>query len=492
MVTDEQVRRLKKLMNSERTKEIAAMKAGMDVKTARQYRRSKSLPSEMKRDRNWRTRQDPFSEIWDEVRGKLELNPGLEGKVLFEYLQRCYPGRFQDGQLRTFHRHIKNWRATRGPGKEVYFPQVHRPGELCQSDFTHMDDLGITIQGQPFDHLIYHFVLTYSNWETGTICYSESMESLSEGFQNALWKLGGVPHFHQTDRLSSAVRKTSSPEEFTDRYSALLRHYGIQGKKTQASSPHENGDVEQRHYRFKQALDQSLLLGGNRDFNSREAYVAYLEGLFTQLNQGRRERLKEELSVLKQLPSRRLETCERLRLKVGKSSTIRIKHNVYSVHSRLIGEPLEVRVYADRIELWYGQRFIETLPRLRGENKHRINYRHIIDWLVRKPGAFENYRYRQDLFPTHRFRMAYDALKVANPEKGHKDYLKLLHLAARENELLVEAALQGLMETGSVITLEAVKELLATEKSIPEVKDVHISAVALQDYDSLLTEGGVT
>jgi len=129
---------------------------------------------------------------------------------------------------------------------------------------------------------------------------------------------------------------------------------------------------------------------------------------------------------------------------------------------------------------------------LRGENKHRINYRHIIDWLVRKPGAFENYRYCQDLFPTHRFRMAYDALKAANPKKGPKDYLKLLHLAARENELLVEAALQGLIETGSVITLEAVKELLATEKSIPEVKDVHISAVALQDYDSLLTEGGVT
>ena len=73
MVTDEQVKRLRKLMNSERTKEIAAMKAGMDVKTARQYRRSKSLPSEMKRDRNWRTRQDPFSEVWDEVRGKLEL-----------------------------------------------------------------------------------------------------------------------------------------------------------------------------------------------------------------------------------------------------------------------------------------------------------------------------------------------------------------------------------------------------------------------------------
>lgn len=175
-----------------------------------------------------------------------------------------------------------------------------------------MDDLGVTIQGELFRHLIYHFVLTYSNWEAGTVCFSESMESLSVGFQNAMWELGGVPKSHQTDRLSSAVRKTTSPEEFTDRYSALLRHYGIQGRKTQAASPHENGDVEQSHYRFKRALDQSLMLRGSRDFNSRGSYVAFLEELFAQLNQGRRRRLKEELSVLKRLPSRRLETCERL------------------------------------------------------------------------------------------------------------------------------------------------------------------------------------
>lgn len=153
---------------------------------------------------------------------------------------------------------------------------------------------------------------------------------------------------------------------------------------------------------------------------------------------------------------------------------------------------MDIRIYAERIELWYGQQLIETLPRLRGENQHRINYRHVIDWLVRKPGAFENYRYLQDLFPTHRFRMAYDALKAANPQKGHKDYLKLLHLAARENELLVEAALHGLIETGSVITFEAVKNLMDIEKAIPGVKDVHISEVALQDYDSLLTEGCVS
>ena len=108
-----------------------------------------------------------------------------------------------------------------------------------------MSDLNITIAGVQFSHLLYHFVLTYSNWETGTVCYSESFESLSEGLQNALWELGGVPALHQTDRLSTAVHKVEHPDAFTRRYQGLMDHCGLEGRKTRAREPHENGDVEQ-------------------------------------------------------------------------------------------------------------------------------------------------------------------------------------------------------------------------------------------------------
>lgn len=275
MVTDQQARRLWKLMKSEKTLANAAAKAGMDEKTARKYRDLGKLPSEVKPEHTWRTRKDPFAEVWDEVRAKLEINPGLEAKTLFDDLQRRYPGQFADGQLRTLQRRVKSWRALEGPPKEVFFPQEHRPGELGQSDFTHMSDLDVTVQGEAFEHLIYHFVLPYSNWEAGTICFSESFESLSEGLQNALWELGGVPEAHSTDRLSTAVHKTDHPEEFTRRYAALLRHYGLRGRKIQAAQPNEHGDVEQRHHRFKNALDQALMLRGSRDFNSREEYEAF-------------------------------------------------------------------------------------------------------------------------------------------------------------------------------------------------------------------------
>jgi transposase InsO family protein len=217
----------------------------------------------------------------------LEINPGFEAKTLFGYLQRKYPGKFTDGQLRTLQRRVKTWRALERPPKEIFFPQEHQPGRLSQSDFTSMNELHIKIGGQRFNHLVYHFVLPYSNWEAGTICFSESFESLSEGLQNALWELGGVPKEHQIDRLSAAVCKTTSPEESTRRYSGLLRHYGIKGRKIQTGKPNENGDIEQFHYRFKKAVDQSLLLKGSRDFTTREEYDQFLWNLFKQLNAGR-------------------------------------------------------------------------------------------------------------------------------------------------------------------------------------------------------------
>ena len=473
------------MVNTEKTQAIAASKAGLDVKTARKYIHSGHAPSELSKSHTWRTRPDPFIEDWSEIQKKLEANSGFEAKTLFEYLQRRYPGKYEDGQLRTLQRKVKYWRATEGPAREAFFSQEHYPGDECQSDFTHMDSLGITIQRQPFDHMVYHFVLPYSNWETGTICFSESMESLREGFQNALFQLGGVPKYHQTDSLSAAVRNMANPKKFTDRYLALMRHYGLKGRKTNPASPNENGDIEQSHNRLKRAAEQTLLLRGSRDFESREDYSDFLNKLYDQLNLGRQRRFKDELANLRQLPFRRLEAYERIRMKVGPSSTIRVKHNVYSVHSRLIGEQVEVRLFAEYLDLWYGQKKIDTIPRLRGEDKAHINYRHIIDWLVRKPGAFKNFRYRHSMYPTHRFRMAYDILRAT--QQSDKQYLKLLYLAARENESAVDQALDQLLKTGQEITVEAVEALLGSEVEVSVVKDVKVSPVVLQDYDNLLS-----
>jgi len=472
-------------------KSQAAMKAGMDEKTARKYLSQGKLPSELKTEHTWRTREDPFHEVWEEVRSMLEVNSGFEAKTLFEYLQREYPGQFQDGQLRTLQRHIKHWRATEGPPKEVFFPQEHQPGVLSQSDFTHMSSLGITIKGQPFDHLMYHFVLTYSNWEAGTICFSESFESLSEGLQNALWELGGVPKAHQTDRLSAAVQNTTDEREFTVRYQGLLRHYGLDGKKIQTGKANENGDVEQSHHRFKRAVEQALILRDSRDFESRAEYEAFIKKIFLQLNRGRQLRFEEERALLAALPLQRQDAVKRIKSKVTRNSTIRVNHNTYSVNSRLIGEQVDVRAYVDHIEVWYAGKQMEKMPRLRGEDRHHINYRHIIDWLVRKPGAFANYCYRDDLFPSTLFRVAYDQLKASGSRRSDKQYLEILHLAAQEGESRVEAVIMGLLEQEQQISSEAVCDALQSENmedTLSRLQDIEIAPVDIEQYDTLMVE----
>ena len=447
IVTDRQVRRLHALLKSGKPLLVAAMRVDMDRKTARKYRDQAKLPSELETwPRTWRTREDPFAGVWEEVREQLELSPGLQAKTLFEWLQRRYPGRFEDGQLRTLQRRVRQWEATSGPPKEVFFAQTHHPGRLGASDFTHMTSLGVTIGGQAFDHMVYHFVLTYSNWETASICFSESFESLSDGLQQALWELGGAPQRHRTDRMSLAVNNASSTKEFTARYQALMDHYGLEMEKINARQAHENGDVEQSHNRFKEAVDQALLLRGSRDFVNRAAYARFLRDIADQRNAGRQARFAEERAVLRRLPVARLESYKRAPVRVRAGSTIQVDRNTYSVDSRLIGERVDVRLYAEELEVWFAGKVVERIPRLRGQGKHRINYRHVIDWLVRKPGAFEDYRYREDLFPTSRFRMAYDALRETAPSRASREYLAILELAARENEDLVDNALQALLE----------------------------------------------
>jgi hypothetical protein len=464
----------------------AADKAGMSEKTARKYLKRGQLPSELERVRSWQTRANPFKKDWRLIEELLEENSGLEAKTIFDWLQRTEPGRYQDGQLRTLQRHLKVWRMEYGPKREVMFSQIHLPGERAQSDFTSLNELKITIRGQLFEHMAFHFVLTYSNWESVSICYSESFESLSGGLQNALWELGAVPKYHQTDQLSAAVQKLGHPDEFTQRYDALLRHYGLIGKKIQVGAANENGDVEQSHHRLQRAIDQSLMLRGSREFMSIEDYETFLKTIVEQRNLARRDRLNDELLCLRSLPHKKLDQTKWVTKRVTQSSTIRIETNTYSVHSRLIGETLRVGVKANSIELWVAQKCVARFPRLRGKHKHRISYRHIIHSLYRKPGAFAQYQYKDDLYPSSWFRKAYDWLSEYTPSKASKYYLEILYLAATVSEEGVEKAIKWLLDESEPISPDSINALLSSRATLPDPKQVHIQAVHLQSYDQLI------
>ena len=466
----------------------AAAKAGMSERSARKYGRLGRAPSQMKVPHTWRTRPDPFEGVWSEIEALLHQDGGLQAKTIWTELNERYPGRFSAGQLRTLQRRLLAWRATSGPDREVFFPQTHAPGEQAQSDFTDMRRLEVMIAGQPFPHLLYHFVLTYSNWEAVSICPSESFESLSAGVQSALWRLGGVPLEHRTDNLSAATHELaeSRGRDFTERYRELIDHYGLRASRNFPGNAHENGDVESANGGLKNAIDQRLRLRGSRAFVSKEAYEGFLEACVQARNASRQARIEEERAHLRALPVRPLPSYRESYATVSRASAVRILKHSYSVSSRLIGCQLRVRLHADIVELDYKGERVAVMERLVGHDAHRIDYRHIIHTLVRKPGAFRRYVFREALFPSLEFRRTYDALLASGCDQADLGYVRILHLAASDGEQTVRAVLARLLAAGAAPTYEAVRAEVRGARTPEGVPFLNITAPDLAIYDRLL------
>ena len=277
MITDAQVRKLMSEKAKTGRTGIAALKAGMSRNTAAKYLKEGKLPSEMKGIRDWRTRPDPFQQHWAEIEVRLVGEPGLEARSIFEELQELHPGQYEPGQLRTLQRRIRQWRGLAGPDKEVFFPQAHLPGEALQPDFTWAHTLGVTIQGEPFPHLLCHPVLPYSNWEWVTVCHSESLAALKRGVQEALFRLGHAPKFHQTDNSTAATHDlTSGKRDFNAEYLDIMNHFGMIPRTIAVGEKEQNGDVEGMHRGLKRRLKQYLLLRGSNDFESAAVYENWL------------------------------------------------------------------------------------------------------------------------------------------------------------------------------------------------------------------------
>jgi hypothetical protein len=380
------------------------------------------------------------------------------------------------------------WRAQSGPDKEVYFEQDHPPGLQGQSDFTNMGELGITIAGEPYAHLLYHFVLTYSNWEAVMRCPSESFESLTSGLQGALWKLGAVPHEHRTDNLSAATHelRDSGGRDFTKRYRKYLDHYHLVGRRIKPGKSNQNGDVESGNGHLKRALDQQLRLRGSRDFDSISAYEAFLQNWVESRNAARAERLAEERLHMQPLPAQALPRYTELFATVSRYSTIRVGKRRYMVYSRLIGHRLTVHLHADILELFHQGVKVGELPRLIGEEKVYIDYRLVIHSLVRKPGAFRRYVFREWMYPRLEFRRAYDALVVYDDAHADFDYVRILRLASEDGEQLVERVLEQLRTSGVVPEYETVRERVRGPRTPAGVPDVQVEVPDLSPYDRLL------
>jgi len=487
MINQQQLTRLVVEFQREGNLSMSAIKAGMDRKTARKYVTSGMARLPECEPRRWRTRADPLSGVWARAEEYLRAAPELEATALFERLLLTEGDALQERQLRTFQRRVRQWRLEHGAEPEVMFEQVHRPGEVMQMDWTHATELEVSIAGQPLDHRLCHVVLPYSNWQWATRCQSESLLSARHGLQAALERLGQVPEQLQIDNSSAATHQISvgGKREFNAEFLSLVAHYGMKPRTIGIGCPNQNGDVESHNGHLKRRLLQHLLLRGYRDFSSVADYDRFLEAVLVQANERRREKVAEELAVMRELPPTRLSDYDEVDCRVSSHSTIRVKRVTYSVPARFIGRRLRARVSEQQVLVYHGTERVAELLRSTGR-RAVIDYRHVIQALLRKPGAFARYRHREEMFPNATYRAAHDKLVCDHGQRpGELEYLRLLKLTAELGVSAVDGLLSELVgHAAAPWRTESVRQWLCPSPTVTLVE----APVNLAVYDALLGE----
>jgi hypothetical protein len=489
-ITDQQVR-LYMNIRKNKSQELAAAKAGISERSARRIDGAVTLPSQNPR-RYWRSRADPFIDVWDtEIVPLLRGVPKLMAVTLLRKLQDDHPGRFPDGMLRTLQRHVRQWRALHGPSWQVFFAQDHAPGHRGLSDFTAMGKLCVTVAGVLFVHILYHFVLAFSRWEHVEVVEGgESFEALSKGLQNALWQAGGAPAEHRTDSLSAAFKNLAAEEDFTVRYTALLDHYGIAGTRNNRGASHENGSVESSHRYLKEAIEQALLLRGHRDFADRAAYEGFVREVVMRRNRRNAAAFVIERAQLQSLPVRRTTDFVEEEARVTRCGTFSVRAVLYSAPSRLIGHRLKVRLYSDRLDCYLSGSLVLALSRgtrsLAGGRGRVIDYRHFIEELKRKPQAFKGLAFRDALFPREAYRRTWEQLELQLTQRqACQAIVALLEMAARDGvEGVLAERLDALLLAGQLPDVKRLREEFAPRMA--EVPHVTVEIPPASRYDRLL------
>jgi hypothetical protein len=483
------------------SQQLAADAVGISLRSAQRIDRGELQAGAQQQaiGRQWRTRADPLVEVWDSVLlPMLERSPQLEPQTLLLHLERTFPGQEWYRRKRTLQRRVEQWRALHGPAREVMFLQHHQPGVLGISDFTLLKGEPITVAGQVLEHRLFHFRLPYSGWcHVEVIHGGESFVALSEALQNALALCVGVPAEHRTDSLSACFRNRdgSYAGDYTSRYRELCAHLGVIATRNNRGVAHENGAIEGPHRHWKHRLEQQLIQRGSREFATEAEYRQLVSQVTTTLN-SRHEvagRLEIERLHLQPLPVERFADYEPVVVTVRSTSTIEVRSITYSVPSRLIGQQLTVHLRHDRLDLYLRSHYVETLPRLHPQKGQkalrRIDFRHVIESLRRKPRALLRAQLQDDLLPTDSWRQLWRQLLAAlPPDEAAKVMVDALHVAAKTDDLAgVERYLRRQLRSGE-LTIGALRDHygLRPPRGLMAMPQIEIPEHTLSSYDELL------
>jgi len=493
-ITTKQVEIYMKSRQQGNTQLVSSAKSGISERSGRDIEHGKRKDPKTT-NRNWRTRKDPFSEVWDkELVPLLEQHPQLQAITLLEKLQAQYKGEYPDSLLRTLQRRVKQWSIKHGSEKEVMFRQEHAAGLQGLSDFTHLKNITITIAGKPLKHILYHFRLAFSRWSYMKVIQGgESYTALAESLQEALLRLGGSPKEHRTDSLSAAFKNLSKEAQgdMTARYEEFCKNFSMKATRNNPGASHENGSIESPHGHLKRRIEQALLLRNNYNFTTIEEYQTFIDQVVQQHNCRNAKAINIERPLLQPLPKYTAVDYTEVVVIVTSSSTIDVRRVTYTVPSKLQGETIRVRLYDDRLECYLGHMYITTLKRvypppntaIRARN---IDYRHIIHSLVKKPQAFRYSQIRDDILPNDDYKKIWQHVdRTMLPKNSCKFIVGLLHLAAiHDCETKLAEMVITSIDNNKLLTLNKLQDYFKPKVPIPP--DILVAQHSLSDYNQLI------
>lgn len=497
-ITQSEVELYMKYRNKGLTQEVAAKKLAISVRSGRTIEKGQHHTSRPPKRRAYKTRTSPIDEVWkNELEPMLHQKPDLQPKTLFLHLQKTCRDKtgkplYGPSIERTLQRRVAHWKALHGPDKAVTFSQVHYPAVQGLSDFTTLTAVVISIRGVPFNHIFYHFRLVYSKWSyLKVIQGGESLQALSEGLQEALYKLEGAPLYHRTDSLSAAFKNGSkdAQDDLTTGYKALCQHYNMTPTRNNRGKANENGSVESSHGHIKHRMTQELLLRGSTDFDSIAAYEAWVQRIVDDNNARLSHRFREEKALLQSLPRHKTVDYEVRSVKITHQSMMTIRGMRYSLPSRLSGYTLTVHIYQQRLEVYLGSHYILQLTRCYEKqhgSRYVIDYRHVIGSLIKKPGAFRQCCYRDELLPSETYRTIWQHIDTTETHAvAPKLMLRLLKLAADHRcEVALGEHVMELIREKRTLKIELIESLF--NQTNPALPDTPCKQHALSDYDHCL------
>jgi hypothetical protein len=321
----------------------------------------------------------------------LKQDANISPVGIFDHLCDVHADDFSSSSRRTLERRIRKWRHLHGPAQDVMFMQQQQLGKLGICDFTHIKS-PVTIDDKTFKHMLFNYRLPASGWVYSHVIYcGESFAAFSDGLQNAFAKSEGVPQEVRTDSLSAGYKNISSVEDFTASYKELIAHYEFIATRNITGVAHENGAIESSNRHIKSQIEQALKVRGSFDFNCRVEYETFVQSVTSRGNKRIGAKFAQEQRQLQALPVHKSVNYSQEYVRVTCTSTINVKRVMYTVPSRLVDSQVKVHVYDDHLDLILGHELtyrLECVYTANATRKRSVNYKHVIDALVKKPGAF--------------------------------------------------------------------------------------------------------